>query len=136
MERRHKSAFGVLEAMGGFAPTMGIIGTVMGLVNVLENLDKPGELGTLSPRRSSPRCTALARANLFWLPLGAKLKQQECRGGLAPQLMVEGILAVQAGDNPRVVREKLEAQLPPAGVALRPPAPPPRPPGWRPERRW
>jgi chemotaxis protein MotA len=114
MRERHKPGAGFFEAMGGFAPTMGIIGTVMGLVHVLENLSEPDKLGPLIAGAFLATLYGIFFANGIFLPLAAKLKAKSGEEAHLKQLVVEGVLAVQAGDNPRVVREKLDAYLPPA----------------------
>jgi chemotaxis protein MotA len=108
--------FSMFAAAGGFAPTMGIIGTVMGLVNVLSHLDKPDELGKSIATAFIATLYGVLTANVFWLPIGERLKQRNKEEVARRTLAVEGVLSVQAGDNPRVVREKLEAFLP---LALR-----------------
>src|SRR5919206_2155358 len=112
MGERHEGRFTMFEAAGGFAPTMGIIGTVMGLVNVLSHLDKPDELGRSIATAFIATLYGVLSANVFWLPIGQRLKQRNKEEVAQRQLAVEGVLAVQAGDNPRVVREKLESFLP------------------------
>ncbi len=114
MSERHEGKFAMFEAAGGFAPTMGIIGTVMGLVNVLSHLDKPDELGKSIATAFIATLYGVLSANVFWLPIGQRLKQRNKEEVALRSLAVEGVLAVQAGDNPRVVREKLEAFLPQA----------------------
>jgi chemotaxis protein MotA len=116
MSERHEGNFAMFAAGGGFAPTMGIIGTVMGLVNVLSHLDKPDELGKSIATAFIATLYGVLSANVFWLPIGERLKQRNKEEVARRTLAVEGVLAVQAGDNPRVVREKLEAFLP---LALR-----------------
>jgi chemotaxis protein MotA len=116
MSERHEGNFAMFAAAGGFAPTMGIIGTVMGLVNVLSHLDKPDELGKSIATAFIATLYGVLSANVFWLPIGERLKQRNKEEVARRTLAVEGVLAVQAGDNPRVVREKLEAFLP---LALR-----------------
>ncbi len=116
MSERHEGKYAMFEAAGGFAPTMGIIGTVMGLVNVLSHLDKPDELGKSIATAFIATLYGVLTANVFWLPMGQRLKQRNKEEVARRTLAVEGVLAVQAGDNPRVVREKLEAFLP---LALR-----------------
>ncbi|HEV7662281.1 MAG TPA: motility protein A [Chloroflexota bacterium] len=116
MSERHEGNFAMFAAAGGFAPTMGIIGTVMGLVNVLSHLDKPDELGKSIATAFIATLYGVLSANVFWLPIGERLKQRNNEEVARRTLAVEGVLAVQAGDNPRVVREKLEAFLP---MALR-----------------
>ena len=113
MQARHKPGAGIFEAMGGFAPTMGIIGTVMGLVHVLENLSEPDKLGPLIASAFLATLYGIFFANAMFLPFAAKLKAKSADEAHLKQLVVEGVLAVQSGDNPRVVREKLDAYLPP-----------------------
>jgi chemotaxis protein MotA len=112
MSERHEGKFAMFAAAGGYAPTMGIIGTVMGLVNVLSHLDKPDELGKSIATAFIATLYGVLSANVFWLPVGERLKQRNKEEVALRTLAVEGVLAVQAGDNPRVVREKLEAFLP------------------------
>jgi chemotaxis protein MotA len=88
----------------------------MGLVNVLSHLDKPDELGKSIATAFIATLYGVLSANVFWLTIGQRLKQRNKEEVARRQLAVEGVLAVQAGDNPRVVREKLEAFLP---MALR-----------------
>ncbi len=114
MSKRHQGGYAVFDALGGFAPTLGIIGTVMGLVNVLSHLDNPDELGHSIATAFLATLYGVGSANLIWLPLGNKLKVKSKQEAELRELAVEGVLAVQAGDNPRIVREKLEAFLPPA----------------------
>jgi len=113
MRERHKHGSAVFEAMGGYSPTMGIIGTVMGLVHVLENLANPDELGHLIAAAFIATLYGVMFANCIFLPMGTKLKIKSAEEVHHKELIVEGVLAVQAGDNPRMVRDKLEAFLPP-----------------------
>jgi chemotaxis protein MotA len=112
MSERHEGKYAMFESAGGYAPTMGIIGTVMGLVNVLSHLDKPDELGKSIASAFIATLYGILTANVFWLSIGQRLKQRNKEEIARRQLAVEGVLSVQAGDNPRVVREKLEAFLP------------------------
>ena len=112
MSERHEGKFAMFAAAGGYAPTMGIIGTVMGLVNVLSHLDKPDELGKSIATAFIATLYGVLTANVFWLPIGERLKQRNKDEVSLRTLAVEGVLAVQAGDTPRGVREKLEAFLP------------------------
>lgn len=114
MHRRHQSGYGLLESMGGYAPTMGIIGTVMGLIHVLSSLENPSQLGPAIAVAFTATLYGVASANLIWLPLASKLKHKSAEEVWLRELMLEGILTVQAGDNPRIVRERLETQLPPS----------------------
>lgn len=111
---RHAGAYGMLDAMGGFAPTMGIIGTVMGLINVLSNLDDPGSLGPAIAVAFVATLYGVASANLIWLPMGQKLKRRSEEELLLREVMIAGIMSIQAGDNPQIVEEKLKGYLSPA----------------------
>lgn len=108
---RHEVLFGMLEAMGGFAPTMGIIGTVMGLVHVLSNLSDPNSLGPKIAVAFIATLWGVSSANLLWLPLGNKLKRKSQEETFFCSLIIAGVLAVQAGENPRIVRQKLEGMI-------------------------
>lgn len=114
MEKRHGEVQGMLEAVGGYSPTMGIIGTVMGLVTVLSHLDEPEKLGGGVAVAFVATLYGVMFANLVYLPLAGKLRQQTHEEVMVRRMMLEGILSVQAGENPRVVQEKLLGFLPPA----------------------
>jgi len=108
-KKRHEKFYAVLETMGGYAPTMGIIGTVMGLVNVLSNLDEPGELGHAIAVAFIATLYGVSTANVLYLPLASKLKSRSKEEIHLREVMREGILSIQAGNNPRIVQEKLQA---------------------------
>ena len=91
------------DKAGGYAPTMGIIGTVFGLIHVLGNLDKPETLGPSISAAFIATLLGVASANVIYLPISARLKQLSQAELHARALIVEGILSIQAGDNPRVV---------------------------------
>jgi len=111
LAERHEAGFGMLEAMGGFAPTMGIIGTVMGLVHVLGNLSDPNSLGPKIAVAFIATLWGVLTANLLWLPLGNKLKRKSHEEVFYRTIIIEGTLAVQSGENPRVVRQKLAGMV-------------------------
>jgi chemotaxis protein MotA len=97
---------------GAYAPTIGIIGTVMGLVHVLENLAAPEELGHLIAGAFVATLWGVTSANVIWLPLSSRLKrlgELECD---RMELAIEGVAAIQAGSNPRIVAQKLRSLLP------------------------
>src|SRR4051794_12800051 len=114
MKKRHASGRQPFEKAGGYAPTMGIIGTVFGLIHVLANLDAPETLGPSISSAFVATLIGVASANVFYLPIATKLKQISEEELHARALIVEGILSIQAGDNPRVVQEKLITFVPPA----------------------
>jgi chemotaxis protein MotA len=104
-------------AMGGYAPTIGIIGTVVGLIHVLENLDNPESLGPLIAGAFVATLWGVLSANIFWLPMGAKITRISDLQAAQMELLVEGITEIQAGTSPRAVRQKLTALVPPSEVA-------------------
>jgi chemotaxis protein MotA len=114
MATRHHTAARPFEKAGGFAPTMGIIGTVLGLIHVLENLSAPETLGPLISAAFIATLFGVGAANVVFLPVANKLKELSEEEVELRTVTLEGILAVQAGDNPRVVGEKLRAFIPPS----------------------
>ncbi len=113
VERRHEENYKVLEALGGFAPTLGIIGTVLGLISVLGNLANPEDLGHSIAGAFIATFYGVFSANLWWLPLAAKLKAISKDEKFVTQMAMEAILSIQSGDNPRVVQEKLDSFVSP-----------------------
>jgi chemotaxis protein MotA len=103
----------IFEKAGGFAPTMGILGTVLGLVHVLQNLDQPSTLGPAISGAFIATLYGVGSANVIFLPVGAKLHHIADAETSLREMTIEGLLAIQAGDNPRVVADKLEAFVPP-----------------------
>ena len=114
MVARHASAVQPFEKAGGFAPTMGIIGTVMGLVHVLQNLSQPSTLGPAISGAFIATLYGVGSANVIFLPIANRLKQLSAEELHAREMTVEGILSIQSGDNPRVVADKLLSFIPPA----------------------
>jgi chemotaxis protein MotA len=112
-----KVAAKFFTAMGGYAPTIGIIGTVVGLIHVLENLSSPESLGPLIASAFVATLWGVLSANLFWLPMGAKITRISELQAAQMELLVEGITEIQAGTSPRAVRQKLTALVPPSEVA-------------------
>lgn len=97
--------------MGGYAPTIGIIGTVMGLVHVLENLSDPDKLGHLIAGAFVATLWGVMTANVLWLPIGSRLLRIGDLEAARMEVVIEGVLAVQAGSNPRVVAQRLQSLL-------------------------
>jgi len=114
MKKRHAMMSSPFDKAGGYAPTMGIIGTVFGLIHVLAHLDAPETLGPSISSAFIATLIGVASANVIYLPIGTRLKGISADEVHARQLVIEGILAIQAGDNPRVVQEKLITFVPPA----------------------
>jgi chemotaxis protein MotA len=113
MRRRHTAGRAPFAQAGGFAPTMGIVGTVFGLVNVMNNLNAPSTLGPLIAAAFLATLIGVGSANVVFLPMANRLKELSEEEMLFREMTLEGVLAIQAGDNPRVVAEKLIAYVPP-----------------------
>jgi len=112
-ENKEKVGHDIFMSAGGFAPTMGIIGTVMGLVHVLSNITEPDKLGGAIAVAFLATLYGVASANVLWIPFATKIKGKSAKDVLLMELVLEGILSIQAGENPRVIREKLMTFLPP-----------------------
>ena len=113
MRGRHRAGTKVFEAAGGFAPSMGVLGTVMGLVSALQKLDQPETLGPSISAAFIATLLGVGAANVVFLPVAVRLKQLSDAEVQARVLVLEGILAIQSGDNPRVIEEKLVSFVPP-----------------------
>jgi chemotaxis protein MotA len=114
MKTRHKQGIGFFTAAGAFAPTFGIIGTVMGLISVLKQLDNPAALGEAIASAFLATLWGLLTANLIYLPIAGKLKAKSEEEAQNRYMQLEGIISIQAGENPRVVKDKLTAYLAPS----------------------
>lgn len=111
---RHKEGAAIFEAMGMYAPAFGMIGTLIGLINMLASMDDPSTIG---PSMAVALITTLYGAflaNLIFIPIAGKLKTRSAGEMLVKELCVEGIMSIQSGDNPRIVEGKLKAFLPPS----------------------
>ncbi|MFT4034974.1 MAG: MotA/TolQ/ExbB proton channel family protein [Patulibacter sp.] len=113
MQARHKLAEDVFRSASGFAPTIGVLGTVVSLVHVLGNLSDPDSLGPAISVAFLATLTGVGSANVLFLPVATRLKQVSAWEVEYRHMTVEGILALQAGENPRMVAEKLLAFVPP-----------------------
>ncbi len=109
-EKRGAAKF--FMTMGGFAPTVGIIGTVVSLTHVLENLSEPDKLGHMIAAAFVATLWGLVSANFMWLPIGGKLTRLADMEEQRLSIVVEGLMAVQAGAQPRGLRERLSAMVP------------------------
>ncbi|MEC4680167.1 MAG: flagellar motor protein [Nitrospirota bacterium] len=112
LEDEYTTSAKVWEAFGGYAPCVGIIGAVLGLIHVMENLADPSALGSGIAVAFVATVYGVGGANLFFLPMGSKIKIK-AKDLIAAKLMVlEGLLSVAQGENPRMIEEKLSGFLP------------------------
>ncbi len=114
LRERHKDGISFFMDMGGYAPTLGIIGTVIGLIGVLAQINDVQELGPHVATAFVATLWGILSANLFWLPIGNKLKKISELEINRMQLMMDGILAIQAGASPRRIEAKLLTYVKPA----------------------
>ncbi len=111
LETRQLQSAKVYEAMGGYSPTIGIIGAVMGLIHVMQNLSDPSKLGSGIATAFVATIYGVGLANLFFIPVATKLKEQVLAYSQAREMMIEGITAIAEGENPRNVEIKLQGYL-------------------------
>lgn len=109
IDERHKARAKIFEAAGGYSPTMGIIGTVLGLVHVLSDLQEPDTLGPKIAMAFIATLYGIGLANLLWLPLGNKLKEKNRLEILYKSMIIEGLLLIQEGVNTNYMEEKLSS---------------------------
>jgi chemotaxis protein MotA len=108
LEERSQMAAKVFEAAGGYAPTIGLIGAVLGLIHVMENLSDPSQLGAGIAVAFVATVYGVASANIIWLPLAGKLKLKIRLDTILREMVLEGVVSIAKGESPRYIREKLE----------------------------
>jgi len=113
LEERHRLGSDIFSTMGAFAPAVGMLGTIIGLVQMLMQMEDPSQIG-------APMAVALLTtfygtilANLLFLPVAGKLKTRSKQEILLKQMMLQGVVSIQSGDNHRVVEQKLKAFIAP-----------------------
>lgn len=114
LEDRHKSNRAIFEVWGEMAPAFGMLGTLIGLIQMLGHLEDPNALGPGMAVALITTFYGSMIANAFALPIAKKLAVRTEEEVLLREMVVEGVLAIQAGENPRIVEEKLKVYLPPA----------------------
>ncbi len=113
MEDRHSKGVDMLEGMGADGPAFGMIGTLIGLVQMLQNMSDPSSIGPAMAVALLTTFYGSVIANVFTIPVAAKLKQRSKQEATKMNIIVAGVLGIVAGENPRVIREKLDSFLPP-----------------------
>ena len=113
LEERHRLGAEIFQTMGAFAPAVGMLGTIIGLVQMLMQMEDPSQIG-------APMAVALLTtfygtllANLLFLPVAGKLKTRSRQEVLSKQMVLEGVISIQSGDNHRIVEQKLKAFISP-----------------------
>lgn len=114
MQGRHKVGADLMTSAGGFAPTLGIIGAVAGLISALGTVSDPSKLTGAIAVAFTATFYGIGFANLIFLPLGGKLQMRSKQEAFIRELTLVGVLAISAGDNPRIVEEKMKAFMSPS----------------------
>ena len=111
---RHQQGKSLLDGLGKYAPALGMIGTLLGLIAMLANMDDPSSIGAgMSVALITTLYGALI-ANLIFLPMADKLALRSSEEIVAKTIVIQGVMAIQSGDNPRIVEQKLMTFIPPA----------------------
>lgn len=113
MEERHSKGVDILEGMGADGPAFGMIGTLIGLVQMLQSMSDPSAIGPAMAVALLTTFYGSVIANVFTIPVAAKLKQRSKQESTKMNIVIAGVLGIVAGENPRVIREKLDSFLPP-----------------------
>jgi chemotaxis protein MotA len=114
VQDRHGTKIGLVNGWATLAPGLGMLGTVVGLIAMMKNLDDPSSIG---PNMAVALITTLygsIMANVLFIPIAGKLKGQDAAEAKVKEMMIEGVLSIQAGDNPRILGLKLLSFLNPA----------------------
>jgi chemotaxis protein MotA len=114
LEREEEEAQ-VLEAAGGYAPTLGIIAAVLGLIRVMEDLSSPAGVGAGIAAAFVATLYGLGAANLVFLPLATRLRSRSRQQALRREFTIDGVLALHGGLHPRLVEERLNGYITPGG---------------------
>jgi chemotaxis protein MotA len=114
LEDRHAVGHSIFSSLGTYAPSFGMLGTLIGLVQMLKNLQDPSEIGNGMAVALLTTFYGAFAANLLFIPMQGKLEQRTNEEIALKQMFVVGILAIQAGDSPRVVGDKLQSFLKPS----------------------
>ncbi len=114
IEDRHSSVVGFWDALAAMGPAWGMIGTLIGLINMLQKMDDPKAIGPAMAVALVTTFYGAVLANWICIPISTKLKSKNANEVMVKELMVEGLLSIQAGENPRVIEEKLKSFLSPA----------------------
>lgn len=110
-EEIYESGAKIFEAMGGTWPAMGVCGTVMGMISILKDLSDPMSLGPKISGAFIATMLGVGFANLLFLPCAGKIKAKATHETMISEIIIEGLLSIQAGENPRIIKEKLNLNL-------------------------
>jgi chemotaxis protein MotA len=113
IEERHRLGAEIFTTMGNFAPAMGMTGTLIGLVQMLMRMNDPSTIGPSMSVALVTTFYGVILANLIFLPIAGKLRRLSTQELLVKQLIINGIISIQSGDNPRILEQKLHSFISP-----------------------
>ncbi|MEJ2725783.1 MAG: MotA/TolQ/ExbB proton channel family protein [Deltaproteobacteria bacterium] len=113
IQDRHKLGAEIFTSLGTFAPALGMIGTLIGLVQMLRTMDDPSTIGPAMAVALLTTFYGALMANVLFLPIAGKLRNRSSEEVMMKELMTEGVISIAKGENPRVIEQKLNAYLPP-----------------------
>lgn len=113
IEDRHRLGAEMFQTMGTFAPAFGMIGTLIGLVQMLQQMSDPSSIGPAMAVALITTFYGAVLANVLFLPIAGKLKTRSKEETLVKEMILQGIIALSRGDNPRIIEQKLHSFLPP-----------------------
>lgn len=113
IQDRHKLGAEIFTTMGTFAPALGMIGTLIGLVQMLQTMSDPSTIGPAMAVALLTTFYGAIMANIMFLPIAGKLKNRSSEEVMMKDLITEGVISIAKGENPRVIEQKLNAYLPP-----------------------
>lgn len=112
LDEHGKISSKIFKSAGGYAPTIGILGAVLGLIHVMENLNDPSKLGAGIAVAFVATVYGVGSANLLFLPIATKLEVRHRNEMILREMMLEGVISVSNGENPRLIEEKLRSYIP------------------------
>ncbi len=113
-QKRHLEGKKILDAGGVYAPAFGMIGTLVGLVNMLANMEDPSTIGVGMAVALLTTFYGAVLANCMFIPLAGKLAMRSAEEVVVREMIIEGVMGIQSGDSPRIVEEKLKSYLTPS----------------------
>ncbi len=114
LRARHQLGAEIFTTMGTFAPALGMIGTLIGLVQMLQTMDDPSSIGPAMAVALLTTFYGSIMANIVCMPIAGKLKTRSKEEGLIKEMTIEGVISLSNGDNPRIIEQKLHAFIPPS----------------------
>ena len=113
IKSRHQLGAEIFTTMGSFAPALGMIGTLIGLVQMLQSMDDPSTIGPAMAVALLTTFYGSIMSNIFCIPIAGKLRTRSREEALTKEITIQGIMSLSSGDNPRVLQQKLQAFIPP-----------------------